>query len=185
MAVPEHLATVGVLVNIGAALGVFAYVRRLVNQTQRNSRILLGEPEVDSVGGITEMVYRHEEELDEIWDRFNPSDDHDLRADGSHPPLPPEIQELTQPNPTMTLSGTDIVGIGSWLKDFTYNEAHLFILGFYSGFTAVRPRPRQEPNDAYKRRLNWKHNAWYWKGAYVLGYTLKAILAFGVGLTAI
>lgn len=68
------------------------------------------------------------------------------------------------------------MSLWSWFRDFTYNEAHLMILGFYSGFVAIRPKPRQFPSESLREALRWEHNSWYWKGMYVVGYALKAIL---------
>lgn len=74
------------------------------------------------------------------------------------------------------LKGTDPISIRNFFRDLTWNEIHLFWLGLYSGFVAVRPKARQEPNEETKRLLNWTYNEWYWKTGYIVGYALKAIL---------
>lgn len=84
----------------------------------------------------------------------------------------------------MGLRGVDSVSIRGWFKDFTYNEAHLLILGFYSGFVAIRPTARQEPKPSVKKELNWAANSWYWRGAYAVGYTLKMFLSLGAAFAA-
>lgn len=75
------------------------------------------------------------------------------------------------------LQGDGTVSMMKWVNDLTWNEAHLFILGFYAGFVAVRPKPRHVPAG----RLRWDVNEWYWKGGYVLGYFAKTAVIGAVG----
>lgn len=83
----------------------------------------------------------------------------------------------------MALKGTGPVGIVAFLRDLTWNEIHLLWLGLYSGFVAVRPRPRQEPNDETKAMLKWRVNQWYWKIGYIVGYLLKVLALVAIGYT--
>lgn len=76
-----------------------------------------------------------------------------------------------------TIDPTSEIGFWKWLDDLTWNEVHLMVLGLYAGFVAIRPRPRHQPVG----RLNWEHNEWYWKGMYVAGYVLKALILGAVG----
>lgn len=79
-------------------------------------------------------------------------------------------------------SGADSVSLKETIQGLTYNELHLFWMGLYSGFVAMRPKHRQEPKASMKESLNWESNKWYWQGAYILGYILKVILLGGTGM---
>lgn len=81
----------------------------------------------------------------------------------------------------MGLKGTGRIGLLKFVRDLTWNEVHLLWLGLYSGFVAVRPRARQEPNQATKDALNWPGNQWYWKMGYIGGYVLKVALLVVAG----
>ena len=80
--------------------------------------------------------------------------------------------------------GSSNVDVVRWLKDLTWNEAHLAFMGFYAGFVAPQPKKKHEPSEHYKQMLNWETNRWYYEQSYVGGYAFKVLLGTG-GLTAL
>lgn len=82
----------------------------------------------------------------------------------------------------MGLSQDDSVGIVDWLRDLTYGEVHLMVLGLYSGFVAVRPRRRLTPRGP---GLPETADDWYFRGMYVAGYVLKAVVLVGLVLVGV
>jgi len=79
-----------------------------------------------------------------------------------------------------SLQQSDNVGFRAFLRDLTYGELHLFWLGLYSGFVAVRPRRRSVPRGPGLP----EGDDWYHRSGYVFGYLLKliAVVALGVGV---
>lgn len=73
------------------------------------------------------------------------------------------------------LESNDTVDVDDWAKDLTYREIHLATEGLFDGFRQVRPRFRKRVQGTVVG------DSWYYKGAFVLGYLLKAILLIGAG----
>lgn len=69
----------------------------------------------------------------------------------------------------------DYVGVRAWFRDLTYGEVHLFLLGLYSGFVAIRPKRRAVPRGPGLP----PGDDWYNRAGYVAGYVLK-VLAVGL-----
>jgi len=82
------------------------------------------------------------------------------------------------------LKGTDAISFRDFIRDLTWNEIHLFWMGLYAGFVAVRPRKRQEPKPGLKEKLKWELNQWYFQTGYVAGYILKATVVGGIAVNA-
>jgi|GEM_PF-3465180 len=76
-----------------------------------------------------------------------------------------------------TETGSESANVDDFLKDLTWNEVHLFELGFAAGFLARKPRAGYQdkiPDPQTRTELNWSHNKWYFTTGYVLGYLTKA-----------
>lgn len=89
----------------------------------------------------------------------------DARPDGGD-----EVDVRTDGGKDRPLKGSDTVGFRAWLGDLQYQEVHLFVLGFYSGFVAVRPKRRAVPKGPGLGSGDWYHRA-----GYVLGYMAKVV----------
>lgn len=75
------------------------------------------------------------------------------------------------------LSEHDTVDVAEWAADLTYREAHLFVEGFFDGFRHVDPRYGKAVQGAVTG------DSWYYKGGFVIGWTLKALLLIAGGAT--
>jgi len=86
----------------------------------------------------------------------------------------PDQTESKQP-----LDKDDTVEIEDWWLDLTYKEVHLFTEGVYRGLLRLDPRPGK------KLQGTILADSWYYKGGFVIGYILKALLVglSGVGIT--
>jgi hypothetical protein len=68
--------------------------------------------------------------------------------------------------------------IEEWAGDLTYREAHLFTEGAFDGFRQVSPR--------YGKKVQGKvaADSWYYKGGFVIGWIIKALL-LGAGASGL
>jgi hypothetical protein len=78
-------------------------------------------------------------------------------------------------SPDQPLEKDDPVRVDDWARDLTYKEVHLFTEGFYRGLLRLDPRPGK------KLQGTVLADSWYYKGGYVLGYLLKAVILFAAG----
>lgn len=69
------------------------------------------------------------------------------------------------------LEADDGVDVDEWARDLTYREIHLSVEGVFDGFRQVRPRFRKRVQGTVVG------DSWYYKSGFVVGYTLKALLA--------
>lgn len=76
-----------------------------------------------------------------------------------------------------TVTGDSNVSLKSFFSDLTYNEIHLFWMGLYTGFVAIKPRPKHKPKKPVRDKLKWNKNAWYWEMGFVVGYLIKVGVA--------
>jgi len=74
------------------------------------------------------------------------------------------------------LQPDDGVSINDWAADLTYKEVHLFTEGVFRGLRQLDPRPGK------KLQGRVLADSWYYKGGYVLGYLLKAVILGAAGL---
>lgn len=97
-----QITVIAAVVTIFSGLGIIGYIRKeigqffdsieqlgerqeeIVRKVREQDRILHGEPAVDGWDGIVSKQQKQQEEIDEIWDRFDPTGgDHDMRTDGA------------------------------------------------------------------------------------------------------
>ena len=77
------------------------------------------------------------------------------------------------------LSADDTVDVSAWKTDLTYREVHLAVEGLFDGFRQVRPRFRKRVQGTVVG------DSWYYKGAFVAGYSLKALLLIGLAAVGV
>lgn len=77
------------------------------------------------------------------------------------------------------LGADDSVDINEWARDLTYREVHLTVEGVFDGFRQVRPRFRKRVQGTVVG------DSWYYKGGFVFGYVLKAVLAIAAAAVGV
>lgn len=71
------------------------------------------------------------------------------------------------------LDSSDAIDVDDWAADLTYREAHLLTEGAFDGFRHIDPRFGKRVQGAVAG------DSWYYKGGYIGGWALKAVLIGG------
>jgi hypothetical protein len=71
------------------------------------------------------------------------------------------------------------VDVREWYDDLTYREAHLAMEGGFDGFL------HQDPRFSKSVQGRVVGDSWYYKGGYVLGWVVKALLLLALALAGV